>query len=105
MTEFFSGDDVSIDTIVKDESGNVIDISGASLLFVISRKTKSLAAKTKSATINDAPAGDASIILTDTETALLLGDYVYQLEITDASGNKEIVSDGNLTIKRRIPTS
>lgn len=102
MTDFRNDDDVVINTIVKDENGNPLDITGASLLFVLSRTRDVTPVLTQAAIINDPLVGDVSVILTDVQTINLIGDFIFQLQMTDSGGLKSTVSDGVMSVERKI---
>lgn len=99
--KIINGDDVSIVINVKDKASAVIDLSGVTALTFKVNNTpcdKTFISKTLGAgvVITDATAGEVTVTLTDSDTSdtnLPAGDYIFELQITDSSGNISTVRD------------
>jgi len=103
-----SHNDQTINVMFLDEWEDSINISGATVYFTIKNKPTDLdnvaiINKTfTSSTFPDALSGEAAIILTKTETASLLGNYIYSIVIKLSDGTVKTASEGNITFQREI---
>lgn len=93
MPPIIRGDDISIIVTCKDETtGLAIDITGYSVFFTVKKRiadadVSALVSK-KVTSHTDPTAGQTTISLTHTETAVLKeGDYIYDFQLIDGSGN------------------
>lgn len=94
-----------ITIIIKDEEKQFIDITGSELYFMI--KTTSSVAD-GSATLNKKvteftypETGEAEIELSSSDTASLLGNYLYQIKIKYAS-KWYTLAEGNICFQKSI---
>lgn len=93
------GTDYEVTIDVTDTSDNIIDLNGYSAIAQI-RKTygSTTIAETFSTSITPST-GKVTLTLTDTQTTgLKIGRYVYDLIITDSSGVKTRVIEGQAII-------
>lgn len=97
------GDDVSFVINVKDKTKTAINLTGVTAITFIAQKTicgDEYISKTlgSGVTVTDAAAGQITVTLTDTDTSddnLPAGDYYFELQITDSSGNISTVRSYN----------
>lgn len=105
----YLGDDVSIFLTLRAADGTALNLTGSSLRWGLATLSSDTPVLTKSSTsalqisITSAVGGLATVFLLDTETALLsVGAYRHEVELTDASGNKETLLTGLVTVKTAI---
>lgn len=88
------GDDVSFTTTFTDADGSAIDITGYTVFFTVKEAKRvvdddtsdSAAIITKDVTSHSDPTAGVTIIsLTDTQTNVTPGEYVYDLQLNDGS--------------------
>lgn len=94
------GSDFTTTVTVNDSTGSALDLTNYTALAMIRKTYQSATATTFTSTfVADRTTGQITISLTDTQTtALEDGRYVYDLIITDASGNKIRVVEGIATV-------
>ena len=92
--------DFTTTVTVNDSNGSALDLTNYTALGMIRKTYQSSTATTfTSSFVSPRTTGQITISLTDTQTAALeSGRYVYDLVITDASGNKTRVVDGIVTV-------
>ena len=92
--------DFTTTVTVNDSTGTALDLTNYTALAMIRKSYQSSTATTfTSAFVSPRTTGQITISLTDTQTAALeSGRYVYDLVITDASGNKTRVVEGIVTV-------
>ena len=92
--------DFTTTVTVNDSNGTALDLTSYTALAMIRKTYQSSTATTfTSAFVSPRTTGQITISLTDTQTAALDdGRYVYDLVITDASGNKTRVVEGIATV-------
>ena len=100
-----AGQDVNLNFTTTDRNGDAQDITGASIRFVMSRRSNSAAVidsqaspATATVTITTAASGLFTVALADTDTDALSGDYYYEAKLTDASSNESVVARGYVSI-------
>lgn len=96
-----------LDVYCYNEDDALVDITGATVYFIIKEKptdTDASAKILKTITSLTSPAaGNFLIEITKTECASLIGNYIYELRISLAeSGHEYILKEGNLTFKKSI---
>ena len=101
------GADVAIQLHLADQDGSVKDLTGYSFAAKLKRTYNSDSSDTTSFAISLQQAdGIATLALTNTQTdALKAGRYVYDLLITDSSGNKTRVVEGIATVNPSVSRS
>lgn len=84
---------------VSARDATAVDISGWTLAFTV-RKAYGDAAPIlqKSVTVTNGPAGQYSVSLTTSDTALAAGEYFADVARTD-SGSERVLAEGKLTIQ------
>jgi len=102
IAKIVQGDDCNLDFTIKDKSNTAINVTSAQEIrfrAVQSRAVGIEIEKTLGAgvTITDGAAGQIRVQITDTDTAdeSSVGDYKFEVEITDAAGNISTVRDFN----------
>ena len=96
--------DFTTTVTVNDSTGSALDLTNYTALGMIRKTYQSSTATTfTSSFVSPRTTGQITISLTDTQTsALESGRYVYDLVITDASGNKTRVVEGNVTVNPSV---
>jgi hypothetical protein len=96
--------DFTTTVTVNDSNGTALDLTSYTALAMIRKTYQSSTATTfTSAFVSPRTTGQITISLTDTQTAALeSGRYVYDLVITDASGNKTRVVEGIATVNPSV---
>ncbi len=98
--QMFQGDDKILVVTVydNDDFENVVNISGATIQFVIYKQTTGQIVVTKSSgsgiTITDAENGELEITLAGSDTASLYGTFLHECELTDSTGNVSTIMTG-----------
>jgi hypothetical protein len=96
--------DFTTTVTVNDSTGSALDLTNYTALAMLRKSYQSSTATTfTSAFVSPRTTGQITISLTDTQTAALeSGRYVYDLVITDASGNKTRVVEGIATVNPSV---
>lgn len=55
--------------------------------------------------VTDGPNGEVEVYLVEADTVSLLGDYYFELEAFDGSGNHVVLATGTLTVKPNVVNS
>ena len=106
-----SGDQLVLPITVKDNAGDLVNLSGASARFAMARGPSSTpvidssaSPPTASVVIDSAsPAtGLVTVAITDENTEALLGDYYYECKITDSVGNESMVARGWISFAENL---
>jgi hypothetical protein len=98
--EMFCGDTREIVVTVRDASGSAIDLTGATVLWTLSRSDRCDAEVSKSSpsegiVLTSAASGQFTITLDADDTEDLdPGDYYHEAEVTDSSGRVSTVLTG-----------
>lgn len=104
ITGYFAGDSLTIQITVTDSSGNALDLSGASIEWVLTEthdRTRLIEKTTENGgiSITDAANGVFEIYVQPQDTADLTGDFDHEAEVTDAGGNVVTVTSGIISIE------
>ena len=96
--------DFTTTVTVNDSAGSALDLTNYTALAMLRKSYQSSTATTfTSAFVSPRTTGQITISLTDTQTAALeSGRYVYDLVITDSSGNKTRVVEGIATVNPSV---
>ena len=96
--------DFTTTVTVNDSTGSALDLTNYTALAMIRKTYQSSTATTfTSSFVSPRTTGQITISLTDTQTAALeSGRYVYDLVITDSSGNKTRVVEGIATVNPSV---
>ena len=104
--EMRSGDDRVLKVTVTDaDAGGLKNLTGATIVWRLSRKIGGPAVITKQSggqgiEIPVGTDGVFEVTLAPADTAGLRGDFVHEAEVTDSDGKKATVTVGRLTIHR-----
>lgn len=104
--EFYRGDNEEITLVYKDDSGVVIDITGATAKTEFRQFIGGSVILTKTATI-DGAAGEMVFSFTTSDTIALatnntVSRYVYDIELTDVSGVVTTLLAGSVTVQADV---
>lgn len=102
MTENQNFTMVSGDTKVIEVTVDSVDLSGASIKWIMHQFGAEKVRKETPGTITvtDAVGGLLQIKLDPTDTASLVGDYSHEMEVTDAAGNVSTVMSGRVSVQK-----
>lgn len=102
--EMFSGDTKDLNVTVLNQDSAVVDLTGASVDFTISKKPGGAALVTKTVgsgiVLTDPTNGVMDITLNPADTVSLKGAYHYQCRVTDVSLRETTVLFGTATIRK-----
>jgi hypothetical protein len=103
----YQENDLLIPVTVKDATGALLDLSGGSAEYQISKRGDetalvSLSTGTSGVTLTDAANGELEVDLSNTDTAIPHGDYVHELRVTLSDGRQFTVFSDPLTIRNSI---
>ncbi len=104
--EMHSGDSKDIRVSVLDELDAVVDITGATAVFILSKNPYSAAIVTKSSgsgiVITNGPGGILTVSLDPADTDALLGSFYYEIELTDALLKVSTIVVGQINIRADV---
>lgn len=104
--EIKRGDTWSRTIYFQDADGSPIDISGWTVFFTVKAKTDDLdSAAVIAKTITTFPnpiSGEAEIVLSSTDTAQVIENYLFDIQIKTANNEIITVLEGILTITQDI---
>jgi hypothetical protein len=95
-----------LDVICRDELEQAVDITGATVRFAVKEKASDTDASAKILkTITDLTSptsGEFDVEIEPADCDDLVGNYIWQMEITLADSGKFILSEGTVTFTRNI---
>lgn len=104
-----AGQDIDLNFTIVDSAGTAVDLTGANVRFYLvtpndrSAVLDSAASPaTATITVTDADAGTVTVSLADTDTDALLGDYYWEMKVTDSDGAEGVTNRGIITFERTI---
>ena len=101
-----SGDSKDIVVTVLDENDQVVPITGATIVFILSVNEFSAALVTKSTgagiVITNGPRGVFTVTLDVADTEPLIGEHYFEAELTDAGGRVSTVVLGTIDIRKNV---
>ena len=97
-----SGDELVLPITVRDNAGDIVNLSGASARFAMARKPRATiididtaaSPATASVIFTDAVNGLLTVTITDENTEVLEGDFYYECKVTDSSGREAVTNRG-----------
>lgn len=109
------GDDLTYTLTVNDADGNAVDLTGASAAVFTVKKNYSddtaVIEKTLGAgvVITTPASGVVTVTLSDSDTDIEDGTYMFELQVTDSSGNISTVrksdnTPGTFTVLKQLST-
>lgn len=87
---------------VYNSASSLVDLSGATITWFLSRIGDSNAIVTKSGVFSGSPIGQFTVNLTPSDTVTLQGKYVHQYRLVDSSGSTFRPSQGIINLSRAI---
>ena len=93
----YAGEDRTLSLVARDADGDILNLTGATLVFRLTRNPGESATVSKSGSIVSASAGTFTVALTDTDVDGLSGDYVYQVRAT-ISGTDTLCAEGVIRV-------
>lgn len=96
-----TGENYVIPLTFNDSDGNVIDLTGAKIHFVLKEKMTSdtkIIDKQVDSHI-DAENGISQVVLTNVETKPLRGPYYYSVELEQADNTETVVLEGRFSVE------
>lgn len=88
---------------LTDSTGSPVNLSGATIQFTASTTYGTTPVISKSVTNHTYPtSGISTVTLTGSDTNISPGNYIYDMQYTDSSGNKNIFLEGQLVIKPKL---
>lgn len=108
--ELYRGDNRTFEVTVKDDDGNAVNITGASIKFSVKErisdsgyKFQKSSAQASEITITDAANGVYEVYLVPDDTQTLdIGSYEYDSQLTTSTGKVYTVVRGEFTILAEI---
>jgi len=104
-----SGDQHQLEYTVTDNDGAAVDLTGGTGRFAIARSPSGTVVidsdaspQTATVTVVSAVAGTVNVIITDTNTEALIGDYYYEFKWTDSTGREAVIARGWMTFARNL---
>jgi len=104
--QLFAGDDIELPITVRTvwQTGDLVDLTGASARFIASRTPGATPVLDSDASpalvsveITTPLSGLLTVIMAAANTAALLGDYYWQVDVTDNAGKVSTVAHGWLS--------
>lgn len=97
-----------LDCFFINELGTVVDITGAKIFFTVKNKSSDdddhAVLKKDVTTLTDPQNGEAIIELTASDTATLLGNYLYSIKIKLSTGKIYSVAEGIVCFQKELAT-
>jgi hypothetical protein len=97
-----SGDTRTLTFTVRDDGGAVVDLTGATLKWVLGKNPRASADITKTTssgiTVSSPTTGVAVVTISASDTTDLDGVYYHELQVTDSSSRVVTVAKGRATI-------
>lgn len=103
----FRGDDKDITIEVKDSDDNAVDISGWTIWFTVKKSaddadSDAVIGPKKVTSHTDASSGKSTVSLTNSDTDLSRGTYIYDIQTDDGSGKITTWGKGDFTIMKDV---
>jgi len=105
--EGVTGDDFNLNLAFTDANGAAVNISGWGTIKATFKLRKSLldaatGVVQKTATVTSGAGGTATVTLSKTDTASMVGSYYYDVQYIDGSGNIKTAMSGVITFTRDV---
>ena len=102
ISNFYRGDTVTFDIVIKDDDGNPIDISGSTIIFTMKNNMDDAdpGILQKIQTTHTNPTlGQSQIILSHTDTkALVPGSFFYDFQLTLDNGDVQTIDLNKVSV-------
>ena len=96
--EIYAGEDRTLSLVARDAANDILSLSGATLAFRLSKTAGESATVSATGSIVSASAGTFTVALTDSQTDIAAGDYVYHVRAT-ISGTDTLCSRGTIRVQ------
>lgn len=104
-----SGDQLVLPITVRDNDGNLVDLTAATARFAMARSASgtpvidsAASPSTASIVFTDPAGGVVTVTITDENTEALLGDYYFECKITDVAGREAVVVRGWISFAENL---
>ena len=104
-----SGDQLELPITVKDNAGAVVDLTGMTGRFAMARRPgdaavidSSASPATASVVFTTPLSGLVTVTITDENSEALLGDYYYELKLTDTGGREAVTTRGWISFAENL---
>lgn len=105
-----SGDELVLPITVRDNAGDLVNLTGASARFALARTPKATtiaidsdaSPATASILFTDAANGELSVTITDENAEALEGDYYYECKVTDNASREAVVVRGWISFAKNL---
>lgn len=100
----YSGDSKNINVTIQDESGNILDVTGATFLYTIEMRNNPIQKDNQSIggiVVTDPTNGEIVISLDSSDTEGITGNYFHWLSMADNEGNESTLFHEILEILRK----
>jgi len=100
----YSGDSRNLIINVTDENNSSINLTGASIEWILTSSNSTILSKSVGAgiAINNPTNGQFTISISSANTRNLSGIYQHLVRVTTTDGNSSIVLTGNITITKAL---
>lgn len=96
--EVHQGSDKTLNFTVTDESGDAVDITGATIKWILATDQGASASLTKTGSVTSGTSGKFSVSLTGADTDGFSGMFYHEARVTDGSGTITHVVSGLVNI-------
>lgn len=103
--DLFAGEDRVISFKIEDQNGYEIDLDGASAIWVLARSSGNFIKVAEKTTTNGGiyiEDNKFNVVLNNSDTNLLQGEYNYELRMTDSENKQSVVAVGTVQIHKSI---
>ncbi len=104
-----AGQDIDLNLTIQDSAGTTVDLTGATLRFVLTTPNNNgivldSDSSPQGATyaITSAADGEVTVSITDENMDGLLGDYYYEVKVTDSAGDEGVTNRGIITVEEAV---
>ena len=101
-----AGQDITLTISVTDSAGAAVDLTGASARFVLSTPNDRVTVldsadspQTATCAVTNEAGGVVTVTITAANSAALLGDYYYEIKVTDSAGAESVTNRGIITFE------
>lgn len=101
--QVYRGDSLSLDGVIKNQDGDIVNLTGGVIKFSVKKKqTDPTYIISKTCAITSPTEGKFNVFLSPTETAIPVGDYVYDIQLQFGAGSVYTVRKGVFTVIQDI---
>ena len=96
--EIYAGEDRTLSLVATDAANDILNLSGATLAFRMAKNPGEGGTVSATPSVVSAAAGTMTVALTDSNTDIAAGDYVYHV-IATISGTSTLCARGTIRVK------